>query len=266
MNHSRLSLLFTKSLSLNQNNTNIMKVIRLLVLLLLLSGCFASKQATTEARRPAKFDFAPPSTTKVGETGITIALINPSYIHANAEYLSEPFSTMASNMGTDFKELLTAKGFTLRGPYDSRGKMTFTDKTSSDFAIVISIDLQPTWARRYKYDAGMGVLIAPSYKMNGDGMLGGRLVISAESPRYGELLWTKSIDLDKSKFSYQGAIKWDAVPSIARELELDNVFYNNLCKELEKFYAQAMNLTWEQIDANEMRTIAAQAKKADSKG
>lgn len=237
----------------------------LLVFTTLFSGCFTTKSSTaTITRMPAKFDFAPPSIEKARAAGMTIALINPTYINRTPDYFVAPFPEMAANMGNDFKELLTAKGFTLR-TFDSRGKMTWNDKESCDFAFDVTIGLQPEYRRNAKYNEGWGALVPASYQMSGSITLGGNLIINAYSARYGELIWTKSIDLDKSTAAYTGSMKWDGQPTVAKELELDNAFYNTLARELEKFYNKAMELAWQQIDPVEMKTVADQAKKADKR-
>ena len=231
-----------------------------------LLGCFTTKTpVANNARIPVKFDFSPPSRTQAGATAMTIALIKPVYITENAEYYVEPFPEMSTSMANDFEEMLTAKGFKIRGPFRSRDEMVYNDKQSCDFAFIVAIDLQPTYNRKYKYDAGLGALVAASYKMSGEITLGGNLVLTASSPQYGEKIWKKNIALDKSTFTYSSSMKWDGVPSVAEELKQDNVFYNAFAQELEKFYNKAMNLAWQQIEAEEMKTVAEQAKKADKK-
>ena len=69
--------------------------------------------------------------------------------------------------------------------------------------------------------------------------------------------------MDKATFTYGRSIKWSSVPSVADELGEDNVFYNLMARELERFYDKAMKLAWQQIEAEEMNTVAVQAKKAD---
>ncbi len=231
--------------------------------------CMISACATTKApvasnpRIPAKFDFSPPSRQSAGATNLTIALVRPIYITKNPEYYVAPFKEMSTSMGNDFEEMLTAKGFKIRGPFGSRDEMVFNDKQSSDFAFIAEIDLQPNYNRRYKYSPGMGAIVAPSYRMNGELTLGGNLVLTASSPKYGEKIWKKNIALDKATFSYVGSIKWSTVPSVADELTQDNEFYNLISRELEKFYDKSMKLAWQQIEAEEMNTVAVQAKKAD---
>lgn len=234
--------------------------------MVVISGCFSTKSATSsEPKVPAKFDFSPPSRTQAGATAMTIALVRPVYITENPEYYVAPFPEMSSSMGNDFEEMLTAKGFKIRGPFKSRDEMVYNDKKSCDFAFIAEIDLQPNYNRKYKYYAGMGSIIPASYNMTGEITLGGNLVLTASSPQYGEKIWKKNIALDKSTFTYSGTLKWSSVPSVADELKQDNAFYNLISRELEKFYDKAMQLAWQQIDADEMKTVAVQAKMADKR-
>jgi hypothetical protein len=242
------------------------RIFPLAMTLVLLAGCFSTKKATTTVTRmPAKFDFSPPSRMQAGSAAMTIALIKPVYITTNPEYYVQPFPEMSSSMANDFEEMLTAKGFTIRGPFASRDAMVYNDKQSCSFAFIIEIDLQPNYNRKYKYDSGLGVIVPASYKMSGEVTLGGNLVLTASSPQYGEKIWKKNIALDKSSFTYTGSMKWDGVPTVADELKQDNEFYNLMARELEKFYDKAMNLAWQQIEAVEMKTVAEQAKKADKR-
>lgn len=101
--------------------------------------------------------------------------------------------------------------------------------------------------------------------MIGKVILGGNLVTIASSPQYGEKIWKKNIALDRQTFTYVGKLKWNGVPTMAEELNQDNEVYNIVSRELEKFYQQAMNLAWQQIESAEMKSVAEQAKKADKK-
>ena len=249
-------------------------------LTLFLASCGSSRNTTTFEpplqRIPAKFDFSPPARVAVGTTGITIAIVKPTYVGKNAEYYVPPFNEMAASMGNDFEELLTAKGFTMRGPFGSRDEMVYNDKVNSSFVLEIGIELNPQYNRKYNtttHSPSFAELLldknAPTtytQKMNGEITLGGNLVINAKSSQYGELIWKKNIALDPSSFTYSGSLTWDGVPTMAEELNKDNQVYNTLSAELEKFYLKALNLAWQQIDPSEMKSVAEQAKKADKKG
>lgn len=239
---------------------------------LLLMSCTAPRQATSSIQRlPPKFDFSPPSRVQSGEAGLTLALVNPSYVQKNAaENLISPYSDMAGKMGEDFQELMTAKGFTIRGPFGSRDEMTFTDKTNSDIALTVSINLEREYNRKYISKATFGSLLSQelgsSITMKGEIVFRPSLVITAYSPQYGELLWKKNITLKPSVFSYTGTKTYTEVPQWADELKQDNSVYNIISEELDKIYKEAMQLAWQQIDVAEMKTVATQAKKADKKG
>jgi len=254
------------------------KALSLITTVLILAGCGPSKQSTTQPpvqRIPAKFDFSPPSRAMAASTGTTIAIVRPIYVGQNPEYFVPPFNEMAVSMGNDFEEMLTAKGFTVRGPFGSRDEMVYNDKVNSSFVLEIGIDINPQYNRKYlpTTKTNWGSLFnknAPSttttYAMNGEITLAGNLVINAKSAQYGELIWKKNIALEASSFTYTGSLTWDGVPTMADELKQDNKVYNAISLELEKFYLKALVLAWQQIDPAEMKTVAEQAKKADKKG
>lgn len=251
----------------------------LVSVLTVFSGCFSSKNTQSSAppvqRVPARFDFSPPSRSQTGTTGITIAIVRPTYVGKNPEYFVPPFNEMAASMGNDFEELLTAKGFTMRGPFGSRDEMVYNDKVNSNFILEIGIELNPQYNRKYASTgktnwAGILNPTAPAttytQRMSGEITLAGNLVINAKSSQYGELLWKKNIALEASSFTYTGSLSWQGVPTMAEELNKDNQVYNTLSKELEKFYMKALQMAWQQIDPAEMKTVADQAKQADKKG
>lgn len=243
-----------------------MKSRLLLLPLLFCFSCTPTKSPIVEVQRiPAKFDYSPPSRVQSGSTNLSIALIKPRFIGDNPELYVAPFNEMASSMASDFEELLTAKGFTIRGPFGSRDEMVYSDKTSSSFALEVNIDLLPLYKRNNKYTPGIGTLIVGTYKTAGEVTLSGNLVITASSPQYGEKIWKKSIALQRYSFTYVGSQKWREVPSMADELKQDGEVYNILTRELEKFYTQALDLAWRQIEAAEMKGVAEQAKKADKR-
>lgn len=234
-------------------------------------GCTPAKQSASTGvqRMPAKFDYSPTARMQPGSAGLTIAMIKPRFVDKNGippQYLTPPFNDMATSMGNDFEELLSAKGFTMRGPFGSRDEMVYNDKINSSFALEINIDLNKTqYDIKYKYSPGIGTLVPPVYKMSGDVILGGDLVITASAPQYGEKIWKKNITLQTLSFRYEGSAKWNNLPTITDELQKDNAVYNAFAQALEKYYQQAMDLAWQQIEVAEMKTVAEQAKKADKR-
>lgn len=236
----------------------------------LLSTCTQKQTVMETPLVPAHFDYSPPTRANPGSTNMTIALLKPQFVGSKPEYYVPPFDEMAKSMANDFEELLTAKGFTIKGPFGSRDEMVYNDKVTSDFTLEVSIDLNPQYNRKYTTLTNWGTLVdknenANFYKMTGEVALSGNLVITASSPQYGEKLWKKNIALQQQSFTYIGSAKWRNVPSMADELKQDNAVYNTVSRQLEQYYSSAFNLAWQQLDPAEMKTIAAQAKRADKK-
>lgn len=245
--------------------------------LLLLNGCSSTKTTTSSKvqRAQAKFDFIPSSQAPIGASKMTIAIVKPIFVSQNPEYLVSPFPEMALSMGNDFEELLTAKGFTIRGPFNSRDEMVYNEKVNSSFILEIQIDLHPEYNTdliSHSKTTLANLLIASEplaytfYSTKGTITFGGNLILTALSPQYGEKIWKKSIALDKTTFPYVGTQIYDSRPNMALQLSSDNSVYNSVSKELEKFYNYSLDLVWKQIDPEEMKIVTKQAKEADSKG
>jgi hypothetical protein len=251
---------------------NLYTLLALLVFTVLFWASASTKKVSTIIPKiPPKFDFSPKTRASIASAGLTVAMIHPNFIGKNAEYLISPFNDMSKSMGNDFEELLSAKGFTMRGPFRSRDEMVYSDKMSSDIAVEIGIDLdlidQQSIAKTHSsYGSIMQSNIDYSYTVRGNITLSGNLVITVSSPKRSEKIWKKNISLDPSLFDYDGNVVWNSRnPSIADQLKEDGRFYNTMARELEKFYTQAMELAWQQIDVTEMKSVAVEAKKADNR-
>lgn len=236
--------------------------------MLLFTNCGSTKHATSnDPKIPATFDYSPPSRGQVGSANLTIALVRAKYVgNKKADFYASPFKEMAASMGDDFEELLTAKGFTVRGPFGSRDEMVYNDKLNTDFALDVDIDMdQSQYNMRNVYNQGFGIYVPASWKTFGQIILNGKLVLTASSPQYGEKIWKKSIAIDPATFTYASNIKFAREPSMSDLLNDDNKVYNSLTRELQNYYQQALNLAWKQIEVLEMKSVADQAKKADKK-
>jgi hypothetical protein len=240
-------------------------------------GCSSSKKMSadnTVIRQLPKFDYAVQRTAGVGSSDITIALVNPVYVDKDAAYSLSPFNEMAKSMGNDFEELLTAKGFKIRGPFAGMGSMLFTDKKNSDFILTIDIDFNiqgtstPTSHKKVDWGAAISGVSAATftYSFAGKGSMGGTLNITAMSPSFGEKLWKKSIALARVPLDYAGSLRWTNIDvTIYDHLAKDPVVYNIFVQQLEKMYKETFDLVTAQIDVEEMKSVAAEAKKAEKK-
>lgn len=261
----------------NQHYTRMKKLSLLCILAGLLFGCGSTKQAATAVvtRTLPRFDYAPNQSAATGSSNITIALVAPVYVANNSQHALSPFNEMAKSMGNDFEELLTAKGFKVRGPFDGMGSMLYTDKQNSDFIFSVEINLTHSGTSQYKQhrkiDWGAAIGGASdagiyTYTYTGAGSFGGTLNITAMSPSFGEKLWKKNIELQRVPYQYVGSISWkNPNATIWDNIRYDPVVYNTVVGQLEKMYAETFKLLETQLSVEEMKTVAAEARKAEKK-
>ncbi len=185
---------------------------------LLLMGCSSSKKTAVEVTKiMTKFDYAPKELSKVGSSNITIALVSPNY--SNDNFRGDLFDNLRKSMANDFEELLTSKGYKIRGPFNSKDDMLFNDKENSDFILVPEIDINFTGINRSfvkKTQApsfGQRMLnpqtpATVSYMFKGEGTLTSSLKLVFQSTRFGEKLWAPAPTVDPTPFKYVGDLKW----------------------------------------------------------
>jgi hypothetical protein len=249
----------------------------LVLSVVVLNACVAPRTATTETPKiQPRFDYAPKGTGTPGSAGLTIALINPSF----AEDLNNinPFDGMRKNMANDFEELLTAKGFKIRGPFEQFGELLYDDKQNSDFIFEVEVDLNFRDIDRKRQtitETNWGKILNPYtnessdtyYMYSGQGTIACNLVLTAKSTNYDEKLWKKNISLPAIPFEYEGKAKWiSSNATLLDEIQKDNSVFNGISKLLESQYTAIFDLVDRQIDVDEMKTVAAAAKKVDHKG
>lgn len=216
----------------------------------------------TERYNP-KFSYSPPERDSVASTGLTIALLTPLFIDQEINKSGSPWSDFAKSMANDVEELLTAKGFKVRGPFSSIDEMVFSDKQNSDFIVQISIDMNIKNDRKFR--TGMNLLGSTlSYKVDkGDVSINANVILTAISCFTSEKLWKKNLDIDQQNFTYSGTVKWDGYPSFITEFKQDVNLYNPICKNLEEIYKSSFGILYRQFDKNEMANIAKEARKSD---
>lgn len=243
--------------------------ITIVLLLIINLYSFAQKaKISAEPRYMPKYNYQPPKREPASNSNITIALMTPVFLINNEKVKSEePYRLFANKMVNDIEAMLSAKGYNVRGPFNSRDEMVISDKNSSDFLLEIAFDYNATVQRSWKYYPNLLSLSASTYSVtNGNVNVSTTLVVTAKSNYSGEKFWKKNIDLESKSFSYRGSVRWDSQDlTFNRELNQDNNFWNPMTKELENLYNEAMELLWKQFDVSEFKLVAEEARKEKSK-
>jgi hypothetical protein len=244
----------------------------LVLSIILLAGCSASKQATTPTvtKQTFTFDYTPKESAKLGSASMVLAFIKPGYL-SNFSYSSnELFQRFKTGLTGDIEELIIAKGFTLKGPYEGRDEMVFEDKKRIDIAIVIEIDpaftsVEGEWKSQYHMNLLNASNSYYTYSYTGKVSLTGKINISGVEPLTGEKIWSKSVSIPNVE-NIQIATQ-NTYTGKQSDIQLinDPAVYNALGKALQSQYAGIMDKIAAHFNVEELKSLQGQIKELKSK-
>ncbi len=243
------------------NNLNKMKNIQKhLLSFLVLASAIALLLASSPQKKTVKmsftFDHAPKGTVAPGSADISIALVKP-YFADDWKILEniDLFSRYRDGLNGDVEELLIAKGFTLKGPYDQKADMTYTDKKTA--ALALDIRIIPSINKSALKSTGS---VKHGFHYSGLLIFGGRIELSAYEPLSGEKVWSKSAELPTQ--NNIAVITDRAYTGEATLLDLfeDGGFYNPIGQAMQKSYDTALNKLEGYIEKEEFRALLPQVK------
>jgi hypothetical protein len=219
---------------------------------ILFFGSATSKKATTPLA-PFTFDYSPPSSSLAGTAKFTIALVYPSYTGNFAYAMQSPFKEFRQSMGNDINELLIARGFSLKGPFETWDNMLYNDKQQSDVAITVEIDMniqQTSGGWKYHQDV---VIAANSYNSyNATLNFNGKLNIVAMETTTRQKIWSKSVSLPQEGV----AVATEAGYTNTGVIPLgDPGVYNPIVRTLSEFYKSTLGQIYAYMEPQEMLTL-----------
>jgi hypothetical protein len=232
------------------------RLFALLAFALFLTGCASNAPVKEEIKTIPTFDYQPPGKSPVDSASVAFALVNPQFPDAWKSLLSVyPFDKFSKNMATDFEEILSDRGFRLRGPFRTYDELTFPDKSETDLILTPKIEIDLNGIGRTT--AGKDLLGTVSYRWKGTVNLGGRITINLNESLSNERMWTKSIELPSKSIPYESkksseSIVWGNIP----DLELNNIIAN----ALQEYYLLTMDKVWIYLDPKEMAMVKQQAQ------
>lgn len=211
------------------------------------------------------FDHAPKGAAAPGSAGISIGLIKPYYAekYKKAENV-DLFTRYRDGLAGDIQELLLAKGFTMKEPYDNLADMTYTDKKTTQLILDIRIspDIDTRSLTTVETGSLASALLADSrkaYRFKGTVSFGGRIELIAYEPMTHERLWTKSAELPQQNNIEVQTV--DAYYQVTYEELLDDVgFYNPISQAMQKSYETVLTKMENYIDVEEFKALLPQVK------
>lgn len=236
------------------------------------SGYAASPKQQEEPVYAANFNYIPESQVAPGSAGVTFAVGSPVYLSGGALndlWLQElvaikkvsnkpdakiPWSSFSQfdNLDKALKDnlsaLLLAKGFNVRGPYDSYDLIPYPDKKDTDLYLVPTLDL----TLAINKEEWSGALLSGEVEVSGKAIFELREIVTRE------LMWAKSIPFTKFTFPY----------SIRGSYHVENKFnliMNEVAKGVEQQYPNLMATISKLIYPEEMQIIKKQCQELKSK-
>src|ERR1700674_2691004 len=88
---------------------------------------------------PLSYSYTPPINAQPGSANVTLAIVQPSWARPQQNQNLLEFST---HMRNDFLALVTARGYTTRGPFASWQAMLYPDKTGADLVLMPQLEIE----------------------------------------------------------------------------------------------------------------------------
>ena len=213
-----------------------------------------------------KFDYEPAERATPRSTNITFAVVGSEF-----ETPIPLFERFSSNMAGDFVEILTARGFSIRGPFVTYDEMTFPDKENSNLLLFaeVAFDSDTSGLELVEQASLAGLLGAVTgtsrssdskYRVRGTVRVDGRVTLVVAESLTKEKMWTKSVNIAPISVPLEGTHVYETVPSdLSVVLANEDQFFNDLGKELDGQYQEIMRRTFGYLDPREMTIVDRQA-------
>lgn len=252
---------------------NFVLAARVVPAVLFLHGCAAST-----ASRPVgpvyvpRFDYSPPSAVAPGSAAVVFAVVMPQHARGaasgyvmgqNALTSATPFTRFSSSLGSDFQELLTARGYGVRGPYDTYEGMTYPDRQTSDLVLTPNLEVLVE-TKNLRQEMSVNILGPDSYWWTGVVAISGRVALSVNESLSNERMWVRSIEVPAADSPFTSAkYREGAVPPTVPVS--DAGLTEALGKALDGIYPRILETAWNYLDPQEMVVVKQQSIEPRSK-
>lgn len=235
-----------------------------------------------------RFDYTPPKDIKKSAEPFTFLLLQanrevkspystnsvevdiPRFSSRTAEDLNKIISEFSSSITEDLKELMTNKGFRLVQLVKSQDEATYGQREMSNFAIYpkVSIEIDDQLISSEKPDQDLTQILVTNQYSPGlvKGVFGikGRITIELKEPITWQLVWTKSVDIDRLEQDY--SFKWNYNPQLKAGYVIgEDTRPQVLASMLEKIYNDIFEKFNIYLDPSEFSMLNKQAQEIRKK-
>jgi hypothetical protein len=216
-----------------------------------LAGCASITVEPGPPRAIITFDYLPPETMP-GSANLTFAVVGAEIVGGRYGTPIPLFKTFASNMTKDFGEILTARGFSVKGPFQDYDIMTYTDKEGTDLILTAEVEFSSDTTQIRPSSIG---------RLNGTIIVTCHVNLVAYESLTRNRLWTKSIAITPITVELISRKMYPNGASLATLLVNENKFHNDVGRALEGQYTEVLNRIYGYIEPESMTIVGDAAKK-----
>ena len=201
---------------------------------------------------------------------VTFTIENTSYKTNNGiHWFAAPqFSDFSETIQEDLTKILEAKGFNVRGPYESYDLIPFQDKKTIDLLVSPTVELTVA-VKDLKEKAANMWQAAADQTQSGEVEVSGRMLLQMKEIATQELMWAKTVPFKNFTFPYSVKVKYKEYAEIkksgSRKLYSYDPVFAGMAKGVEEQYPAIMGAIGSLIDPEEMEIIKKQCQEIKSK-
>ena len=214
------------------------------VVCMMIAGCVPIEPEPPRAI--LTFDYKPREATP-GSADVIFAVVG-----AQIDTPVGLFRNFARNMANDFGEILTARGFSVKGPFKEYDLMTYSDKEGSDLVLTAEVE----------FTSDLTQLSYTTFsKMKGPLTVSCHVNLVARESITNNRLWTKSVAITPVRVELVSRRAYPNRVSLHTLLVNENQFYTTLGHALEAQYTEIMNRIYGYLEPKEMAIVKQAAQK-----
>ncbi len=241
-----------------------MKKLLILLSSLILIGCAVTPPVRQMEAEPyvAKFDYTPVTQTAPDSSGVTFTVSKGSYKTNSKDMLwftYPQFADLENGIKSDLGDILIAKGFSVRGPFDSYDLIPYADKKNIDMLLSPQIELHIK-IKDQKSEVENIWAAPPVNILTGNVEVSGKVTVELREINTRELMWIKNVPFEEFEFSYRirNCHFYNKKHHIV--FDLKTIIITDVAKGVESQYPEIMVTIANLIDAEEMNIVKKQCQ------
>lgn len=255
------SLSHSPSIRRNSVQTQVIRLVLVLVLVMLSVGGCATTTAPTESVRQATFQYHMMSDASA-QSGVTVAYVEPAFVGDGELYWEmnkkdEVVTGMVRAFRGSVVPLLTDKGFSVTGPFSSVEEMTFPEKKGAHLLLHMTFDLADAYQIQNQRVERENTLLYGTVTVSVcDVLIGpaGQVQLLAIEPMTSQKLWVKRIEVAAAKQRFEGRGEVCAMQAVTPEIR------NAWVDAHEAMFQTVMSSLDRYVNAEEFSMLKAQAE------